>query len=179
MYIIKVKIDNKWEQVFEGNTERVCNKWWKENSEDYVHHPKYQDCIIKEVQYSFFKAVYDTFEILYKVVKCGMDTNKDSTAHTIQRMKNVNGTWVEDVKTPLKVVVFSPLKGVTINVTDEEIWEVMGLANASKAERAKNIKRFNEHRSYFDSANDADYCTWHEPNDRVGANHFWMPLVSL
>ena len=179
MYIVKVKINGEWSQIFEGATYKVCETWWNENEEDYIHHPHFEMQCIKLVEYKFFKAVYDNFEKMYKVIKNGMETNKDSTTHIIQEMQLVDGEWVENNNGTTKMLVFSPLKGFKLEITNEDIWEVMGLAKASKAERAKRQKEFNEHRAYFDKPNDADYCTWHEPKDRVGMNHRWVALTTL
>jgi len=175
MHVIKIFYTNKneGEIVFESPFKKNVNKWWDTNKEDYIHHPMYRDVLFTEVEYEYFTLQKGKYKGLFKVTK----TNEASCI--VKEMHKVGDKYVVNPNGKITQLVFSPLKGNAIKVTDEEIWDIMGLGRASKAERNARMRDFLSHRSYFDTPNDADDSTWHEPSDRVGTMAIWRPYVDF
>lgn len=173
MYQIKVYYtDGTANAVAEFPTTTAANSWWKVNKDDYNKHPKFKEVRTVYVEYSFFKCIQGQHTTFFKVVKVGMNTNNDSTAHIVVKL-DAN----KQETTQVSMLVYGPLKGNHFTVSDEEIWDVMGVH--TEAEKKARMKDFLAHRHYFDTPNDADESSWHNPNDRVGTTKIWVPLVEL
>ena len=124
----------------------------------------------------YFICNSNGFKSMYQVVNEGSKVNSDCTRCVIVPMiHDANGELVAKPNATRLVVVFSKLKGVSPIVSDDDIWEVMGLLHASISEKNKRMKDFLEHRKYFDDPNNADVPTWHIAGENVMTHKIWTP----
>lgn len=173
MYLLKVfYTDGTAKAVAEFATTTAANAWWKANKDDYNTHPKYKTYLVTYVEYNYFKCIQGKHTTFYKVVKVGMNTNSDSTAHIVVKLDSN-----KQETTQVSMLVYGVLKGNHVKVSDAEIWDVMGVH--TEAEKKSRMKDFIAHRNYFDTPNDADECSWHTPNERMGTTKIWVPLINL
>jgi len=169
MVLIKVKYDNKevCEIVGEFSSTKEADKFWEANKEDYVNHPHYVTNFTTEKDPSFFTLQKGKVMKTYKVTKVGMAYNKESRSVFVSECDE-NGNIITKF---VHQLVFSPLLGNVVHVTDDEIWDVMKCTTS--AQKAARMKDFLSHKKYFETANTADNPSWHRPTERAGSNEIW------
>lgn len=123
----------------------------------------------------YFICNSNGFKKMYQVMSEGSKYNPTCKRCIVAPMNHdADGNLVAHKITRIPLV-FSKLKGFVTKISDEEIWDIMGLHNASFSERNKRMKDFTEHRNYFDDPNNAEYETWHESGDTVLSSKIWTP----
>ena len=185
MYLVTIiNKDYSKSVAFQSVDRKTAEKWWKENSEDYTCHPKYLSMQIEYKEYSYFLCEImprktsatlhtDVIRKLYKATQMN-----DGGSYIIQEMKCVDGEWIVATDTKSQLV-YSNLKGYSLEVEDEDIWSIMGCFTAASRQDKKNIAKFKAHRNYFDNPNNADNPTWHEPSETINTNRIWTPYVDV
>lgn len=114
---------------------------------------------------------------LYKVTKRGSDLNKTNTSCFIVKYADVDreGNLSLVDSEVIDQVVFRKRKGVIIEVTDKEIWDII-MEQGHDLTKAQRQKDFEELRTYFDKPIEDDEPRWCSPRDTTASGDIWIPL---